>query len=83
MRAHCSQKSLPYTFKQLEERGSFTEYSLYGCLGVNHFSSLAIAAKDDADLQYIASLHYLKADPRTVEIYFTINMDDGTHNAVK
>ncbi|XP_064386403.1 uncharacterized protein LOC135334925 isoform X3 [Halichondria panicea] len=81
MRAHCSQKSLPYTFKQLEERGSFTEYSLYGCLGVNHFSSLAIAAKDDADLQYIASLHYLKADPRTVEIYFTINMDDGTHNA--
>ncbi len=82
VRAHCSQESLPYTFKQLEGRGSFTEHSSYGCLSVNHFSSLAIAAEGDIDLQYVASLYYLKADPRTVEIHFTINVDDEIHNAV-
>ena len=82
VRAHCSQESLPYTFKQLEGRGSFTEHSSYGCLSVNHFSSLAIAAEGDVDLLYVASLYYLKADPRTVEIHFTINVDDEIHNAV-
>ncbi len=81
-RAHCSQENLPYTFKQLEGRGSFTEHSSYGLLGVNHFSSLAIAAEGDVDRQYVASLYYLKADPRTVEIYFTINVDDEIHIAV-
>ncbi|XP_064401962.1 uncharacterized protein LOC135347816 isoform X2 [Halichondria panicea] len=80
VRAHCSQESLPYTFKQLEGRGSFTEHSSYGCLSVNHFSSYAIAAEGDVDLLYVASLYYLKADPRTVEIHFTINVDDEIHN---
>ncbi len=82
VRAHCSQKNLPYTFQQLEGRGSFTEDSSYGCLSVNHFSSYAIAAEGDVDLQYVASLYYLKADPRTIEIHFTINVDDEIHNAV-
>ena len=82
VRAHCSQKSLPYTFKQLEGRGSFTEHSSYGCLSVNHFSSFAIAAEGDVDLLYVASLYYLKADPRTVEIHFTIIPNDEVHNAV-
>ena len=82
VRAHCSQESLPYTFKQLEGRGSFTEHSSYGCLSVNHFSSLAIAVEGDVDLLYVASLYYLKADPQTVEIHFTINVDDEIHNAV-
>ncbi|XP_064401955.1 uncharacterized protein LOC135347813 isoform X3 [Halichondria panicea] len=81
VRAHCSQESMPYTFKQLEGRGSFTEHSSYGCLSVNHFSSYAIAAEGDVDLLYVASLYYLKADPRTVEIHFTINVDDAVHNA--
>ncbi len=79
VRARCSQESLPYTFKQLEGRGSFTEHSSYGCLSVNHFSSLAIVAEGDVD---VASLYYLKADPRTVEIHFTINVDDEVHIAV-
>ncbi len=82
VRAHCSQESLPYTFKQLEGRGSFTEHSSYGCLSVNHFSSYAITAEGDVDLPYVASLYYLKADPRTVEIHFTINVDDEIHNTV-
>ncbi len=82
VRAHCSQESLPYTFKQLEGRGSFSEHSSYGCLSVNHFSSHAIAAEGDVDLLYVASLYYLKADPRTVEIHFTINVDDEIHITV-
>ncbi len=79
---------MPYTFKQLEGRsGSFTEHSSYGCLSVNNFSSYAIAAEGDVDLLYVASLYvaslyYQKADPRTVEIQFTINVDDEIHNTV-
>ena len=30
VRAVCSQESLPYTFKKLEDRGSFSEQSSYG-----------------------------------------------------
>ena len=80
--AHCSQESLPYTFKQLEGCGLFTKYSDYGCLSVNHFSSYAIAAEGDVVRQYVASLYYKAADPRTREIYFTINVDDEIHNTV-
>ncbi len=82
MGAHCTQERPPYTFKQLEGHGSFTEHSSYGCLSVNNFSSYAIAAEGDVDLLYVASLYYLKADPRTVEIHFTINVDDEIHIAV-
>ncbi len=49
---------------------------------MNHFSSHAIVAEGDVDLLYVASLYYLKADPRTVEIHFTINVDDEIHIAV-
>ncbi len=38
VRAHCSQESLPYTFKQLEGRGSFTEHSSYGLIWITSSS---------------------------------------------
>ncbi len=81
--AHRSQKSPPYTFKQLKGRGLFTKHSDYDYLSVNHFCSYAIAVKKgDVVRRYVASLYYLKIDPRTVEINFTINVDDDIHNTV-
>ena len=82
VRAHCSQENLPYRFKEVEGRGSFTEHSSYSSLEVTHFSGLAIAADSPIDLLYVSSLYYLKPNSRTIEIYFTINQDEETHNTV-
>ena len=82
VRAVCSQESLPYTFKKLEEYTSFSEHSSYGCLKVNHFSGYGVAAEKDVDKFYIASLYYLKPDLRSFEICFTITWDDECHITV-
>ena len=84
VRAVCSQKSLPLTFKKLEGRGSFSEKSSYGCLEVNHFSGFGVAAESDVDKYYIASLYYLKPDLHsfTISLYFTITWDIECHNIV-
>ncbi len=81
VRAHCSQESFPYTFKQLEGRGTFTEHSSYGSLELNHFSGLAVTG-EDVEREYIASLYYQQCDPRTLEIYFVITWDIEAHITV-
>ncbi len=82
VRAHCSQESLPYTFKQLEGRGSFTEHSSYGSLELNHFSGLAVTGEDGEPREYIASLYYQQCDLRTLEIHFVITWDSEAHITV-
>ena len=54
VRAVCSQESLPYIFKKLEGRGSFSEQSSYGSLELDHFSGIGITG-DDFERTYIAS----------------------------
>ncbi len=81
VRARCSQESLPYTFKQLEGRGSFTEHSSYGSLELNQFSGLAVIG-EDVEREYIASLYYQQCDPRTLEIHFVITWDVEAHITV-
>ena len=82
VRAVCSQKNLPYIFKKLEGRGSFSEQSSYGCLEVNRFSGFGVAAEGDVERLYIASLYYSYRDPRNIEIYFTIIWDEKSHITV-
>ncbi len=82
VRARCSQESLPYSFKQVEGGGSFTEHSSYGSLKVTHFSGTAAVGK--GDVVYIASLYYRRPNspPPTIEIYFTIRKDTELHKKV-
>ncbi len=82
VRARCSQESLPYTFKQLEGLGSFTDHSSYGSLELNHFSGLAVTGNDVEEREYIASLYYQQCDPRTLEIHFVITWDVEAHITV-
>ena len=82
VRAHCSQESLPYTFKQLEGRGSFTEHSSYGSLELNHFSGLTVTGENGEEREYIASLYYQQCDPRSLDIHFVITWDIETHITV-
>ena len=81
VRAICSQKDLPYTFKKLEGNGSFTDQSSYGLLQLDHFSGFAIAGEGIERL-YIACLYYLVRDLYTREIHFVITWDDCTHTKV-
>ncbi len=81
VRAHCSQESLPYTFKQLEGRGSFTEHSSYGSLELNHFSGLAVTG-EDVEKRYTASLYYLQRLKYTTKIHVALSLNEETHLSV-
>ena len=81
VRAICSQESLPYTFKKLDGRGSFSEQSSYGSLELDHFSGIGITG-DDFERTYIASFYNLSRNPWTVEVHFVIFWDDEAHYTV-
>ncbi|XP_064401224.1 uncharacterized protein LOC135347256 isoform X2 [Halichondria panicea] len=79
VRAHCSQESLPYTFKHLEGCGSFTEHSSYGSLELSQFSGLAVTG-ENVERVYTASLYYLGSELYSREIHFVVNWDNDIHN---
>ena len=83
VRAVCSQKQFPYTFKELG--GVFTRHSSYGVIEVNGFSGLAITQKrsEAEDFSYLANLLYnVKFCPTRVEIYVVVTRDLISHRTV-
>ncbi len=78
-RASCSQKQLPYAFKQLEG-GLFSGY--YGTIEVNRFSGLAVCQQGSNERKYYASQFHLgqQVVPDTIHIALTWNT--RTHIAV-
>ncbi len=81
VRARCSQKNLPYTFKQLEGSGSFTEKTSYGLLELKNFSGLAVAG-ENVERVYTASLYYFGSELHSREIHFVVSWDDEIHRTV-
>ncbi len=81
VRALCSQESLPYTFKQLERRGSFADRASYGSLELSQFSGLAVTG-EDLEREYIASLYYLGSELHSREIHFVVSWNDEIHRTV-
>ena len=55
--AMCSQKDLPYRFKQLDG-GVFTMHSFYGSIQLSHFSGKAIAGRKTTPRLYCARLYH-------------------------
>ena len=55
VKALCSQRSLPYTFKQLPG-GRY--YEGYGIIHVNSFSGVAVAQQGSDEREYVARLFY-------------------------
>ena len=85
VRAACSQKQLPYTFKELG--GDFTSHSSYGIIEVYGFSGLAIAQEGSKDRIYLANLlskEVIKSNPIRVlvEIFFVIIWNTNVHRTV-
>ena len=69
VRAICSQKQLPYTFKELG--GNFSSHSSYGVIQVNGFSGLAITQEGSEDREYCSLLFYL-GKPTSYQIHFVV-----------
>ena len=84
VRAVCSQKQLPYTFKQL--RGNFTSHSSYGVTELNSFSGLAITQEGSKERNYLANLLSKEVKgrlaPVTVEIFFVVICSTDIHRTV-
>ncbi len=88
VRAHCTQESLPYRFKEVKERGLFQQTSSkgnrsYGSLEVTQFSCFAVADNDnDVERRYTARLYYLQRYISGVTVHVAISWDTKTHYQV-
>ena len=84
VRAHCSQKHLPYTFEVVDSHASFSEHSSYGVLEINHFSGYGIETTDGTERRYIASLYCFEDLSNTVSknIDVVVTLDTDVHKEV-
>lgn len=84
VRALCSQKQLPYSFKHIG--GTFTPYSSYGIIELNSFSGVGIIQEESDERNYLATLLYkeVKNKPARciVEIYIAITWNLAAHRNV-
>ena len=82
--AVCSQKQLPYTFKQLS--GDFNSHSSYGVVELNSFSCLAVVQEGSEERNYLSSLLYKEIEGHhtscIVEIYTVITWNLDAHRYV-
>ena len=81
VRAVCSQKQLPYTFKQLAG-GSFTSHSSYGVIELNSFSGVGVTQEGSEDREYRSRLFYLNQDAICHEIHFVVTWNTQAHLTV-
>ena len=79
VRAVCSQKQLPYTFKQLSE-GNFTNHSSYGIIELNSFSGVGVTQEGSEDREYCSQLFYL-GQPNC-KIHFVVTWNIEAHLTV-
>ena len=80
VKAFCTQKTLPYTFKPIE--GHFTSNSSYGIIELNSFSGLGIVQEGSEDhCKYIASQFYSSKEINH-DIHFVVTMDLSLHQFV-
>ena len=81
VRAICSQKQLPYIFKQLPG-GNFTSRSSYGVIELNSFSGVGITQEGSEDREYRSRLFYLKQETICHEIHFVVTWNIAAHLTV-
>ncbi|MCG8625693.1 MAG: hypothetical protein MJE68_27305, partial [Proteobacteria bacterium] len=79
VRAVCSQKQLPYTFKLLG--GSFTSHSSYGVIELNGFSGVGVTQAGSEDREYCSRLFYMPLNPNQ-KIDFVVSWNIEAHITV-
>ena len=65
--AKCSQKELPYTFRERE--GSFNPHTQYGAIKLKQFSLVGETSPEDTELRF-TSLKFYKPIPGTLKVDF-------------
>ena len=71
----CSQKTLPYTFKQLDG-GRFSTDSSYGSIQLSHFSGITVTGRKRTPRSYCAQIYYtIKKEASDWTVYFIITKD--------
>ena len=78
--ANCSQKDLPYRFKQVGG-GVFTKHSTYGSIQLKHFSGVGVTGNKETPRSYCAHLYYTMKRMHW-RFYFVIVQDLDTKNTV-
>ena len=81
VKAFCSQKQLPYSFKQLPG-GEFNSESSYGVIELNSFSGIGITKKGSVSILYHSKLYYLQKDYNTFEVHFVVTRNIRAHLTV-
>ena len=81
VKAYCSQKSLPYTFRAVAG-GRFGSSCSYGILELDSFSGVAITQEGTEEREYMARLFYLNHKISTNEIHFVVTWNEETHITV-
>jgi hypothetical protein len=85
VRTVCSQKQLPYTFKELPG-GNFTSHSSYGVIELNNFSGVGVTQDGSEDRKYCSRLFYMHSShevPVNREIHFVVTWNEETHLTVR
>ena len=71
----CSQKELPYTFKELDG-GRFPADSSYGSIQLTHFSGITVTGRKRTPRAYCAQIYYtIKEEASDWRVYFIITKD--------
>ena len=71
----CSQKDLPYIFKQLDG-GRFPADSSYGNIQLTHFSGIGVTGRKRTPRSYCAQIYYtIKEEASDWRVYFIITRD--------
>ena len=79
--AKCSQKDLPYTFRQVDG-GVFTTHSSYGSIQLSHFSGFAVTGRKSTPRSYCAHLYLTMKQMYDWRFYFVITQDLEAKNMV-
>ena len=79
--ANCSQRDLPYRFRQLDW-GVFTKHSSYGSIQLNRYSGIGIMGRKRTSRSYCAHLYYTVKKVYEWRFYFVITQDLDAKNTV-
>ena len=86
IKATCSQRDLPYTFRKLKE-GTFNQHTFYGAVELHSFSGVGVAQEDSTEIEreYCAMLFYIGKTIRSCEfqIHFVVTWDTFAHISVR
>ena len=79
--AKCSQKDLPYRFRQIDG-GVFTTHSSYGSIELDNFSGFGIAGRKRTPRSYCAHLYHTMKQMYDWRYYFILTQDLDAKNTV-